>query len=122
MAVNFDISGKIAVLTGAGGIICGAMSREFAKKGAKVALLDLFPEKAQAIADEIVRQGGDAIAIEADVLNRESLETAREVVIKRYGRVDILVNGAGGNKKRRRRDLVIHSLHSIRRPSSGYST
>ena len=85
MAVNFDISGKIAVLTGAGGIICGAMSREFAKKGAKVALLDLFPEKAQAIADEIVRQGGDAIAIEADVLNRESLETAREVVIKRYG-------------------------------------
>ena len=99
MSVNFDLSGKIAVLTGAGGIICGAMSREFAKKGAKVALLDLFPEKAQAIADEIVRQGGDAIAIEADVLNRESLETAREVVIKRYGRVDILVNGAGGNKK-----------------------
>ncbi len=99
MAVNFDITGKISVLTGAGGIICGAMSREFAKKGAKVALLDLFPEKAQAIADEIVTQGGEAIAVKADVLNRESLEKARDIVLKRFGRVDILVNGAGGNKK-----------------------
>lgn len=99
MAVSFDITGKIAVLTGAGGIICGTMSREFAKKGAKVALLDLFPEKAQKIADEIVRHGGEAIAVKADVLNRESLEKARHIVLERFGRVDILVNGAGGNKK-----------------------
>lgn len=99
MEVSFDISGKVAVLTGAGGIICGVMAKEFAKKGARVALLDLFPEKAQAIADEISAGGGEAIAVRTDVLDRASLEEARSAVLERFGRVDILVNGAGGNKK-----------------------
>ena len=58
--INFDISGQVAVITGAGGIICGVMAREMAKKGAKVALLDLFVENAQKIADEINAAGGDA--------------------------------------------------------------
>lgn len=99
MEVNFDISGKVAVLTGAGGIICGVMAKEFAKKGARVALLDLFPEKAQEIADEINAAGGEAISVKANVLDRTSLEEARTTVLNRFGRVDILVNGAGGNKK-----------------------
>lgn len=99
MEVNFDISGKVAVLTGAGGIICGVMAKEFAKKGARVALLDLFPEKAQEIADEINTAGGEAIAVKANVLDRASLEEARTTVLNRFGRVDILVNGAGGNKQ-----------------------
>lgn len=98
MDVNFDISGKVAVLTGAGGMICGTMSREFAKKGARVALLDLFVDKARAIADQITAAGGDAIAVKADVLDRENLMHARQVVIDHFGHVDILVNGAGGNK------------------------
>lgn len=97
--VNFDISGQVAVITGAGGIICGVMAREMAKKGVKVALLDLFVENAQKIADEINAAGGEAVAVKANVLDRESLEQAREAVLERFGRVDILINGAGGNKK-----------------------
>ncbi len=98
MSVNFDIKDKVAVLTGAGGIICGAMAREFAKLGARVALLDLFPEKAERIADEIRAGGGDALAVQADVLDRDNLIRAREAVVAHFGHVDILVNGAGGNK------------------------
>ena len=97
--VNFDISGQVAVITGAGGIICGVMAREMAKKGVKVALLDLFVENAQKIADEINAAGGEAVAVKANVLDRESLEQARQTVLDRFGRVDILINGAGGNKK-----------------------
>lgn len=97
--INFDISGKVAVITGAGGIICGTMAREMAKKGARVALLDLFVESAQRIADEIVAFGGDAIAVKANVLDRESLEQARDQVLAHFGHIDILINGAGGNKK-----------------------
>ena len=97
--VNFDISGQVAVITGAGGIICGVMAKEMAKKGVKVALLDLFVENAQKIADEINAAGGEAVAVKANVLDRESLEQAREAVLDRFGRVDILINGAGGNKK-----------------------
>lgn len=97
--VNFDISGQVAVITGAGGIICGVMAKEMAKKGVKVALLDLFVENAQKIADEINAAGGEAVAVKANVLDRESLEQARDAVLDRFGRVDILINGAGGNKK-----------------------
>ncbi|MBE7030970.1 MAG: SDR family oxidoreductase [Ruminococcaceae bacterium] len=97
-SVNFDISGQVAVITGAGGIICGTLAKEMAKKGVKVALLDLFLESAQKIADEIIADGGDAIAIKTDVLDRTSMETARETVMEKYGKIDILVNGAGGNK------------------------
>lgn len=97
--VNFDISGQVAVITGAGGIICGTMAREMAKKGAKIALLDLFPEAAQKVADEINAAGGDAIAVKANVLDRASLEEARDEVVAHYGHIDILINGAGGNKK-----------------------
>ena len=97
--VNFDISGQVAVITGAGGIICGVMAREMAKKGAKVALLDLFVENAQKIADEINAAGGDAIAVKANVLDRASLEEARDAVVAKYGHIDFLINGAGGNTK-----------------------
>lgn len=97
--ISFDISGQVAVITGAGGIICGTMAREMAKKGVKVALLDLFLESAQKIADEINAEGGDALAVQANVLDRESLENARDQVVAHFGHIDILINGAGGNKK-----------------------
>ena len=97
--VNFDISGQVAVITGAGGMICGTMAREMAKKGARVALLNRTLENAQKIADEINAAGGDAIAVKANVLDRASLEEARDVVVAKYGHIDILINGAGGNKK-----------------------
>jgi NAD(P)-dependent dehydrogenase (short-subunit alcohol dehydrogenase family) len=97
--VSFDISDKVAVITGGAGILCSTMSKHLAEYGAKIAVLDLFYDKAKEVADEIVAKGGDAIAVECDVLSKESIEKACETVMKKYGRVDILINGAGGNKK-----------------------
>jgi len=93
----FRLDGKVAVITGAGGVICSVLAKDMAGVGAKVALLDLSFERAQAAADVIVEAGGEAIAVEADVLSQESLEKAKEAVLSRFGKIDILVNGAGGN-------------------------
>ena len=95
----FDISGKVAVVTGGGGVLCSAISKSLAKCGAKVAVLDLFLESAQKVADEIKSDGGEALAVKCDVLNKESIENAADMVLDKYQRVDILINGAGGNKK-----------------------
>jgi NAD(P)-dependent dehydrogenase (short-subunit alcohol dehydrogenase family) len=94
---TFDITDKIAVITGAGGVICSTLARDMAALGAKLALLDLSLVNAQAVVDEITASGGQAIAVEANVLERESVERAGSIVKKNFGRVDILVNGAGGN-------------------------
>ncbi|RLC75271.1 MAG: D-mannonate oxidoreductase [Chloroflexi bacterium] len=95
----FDISGRVAVVTGGGGVLCGTMSRALGRLGVKVAVLDLFEEAAQRVADDIAAQGDTALAVRCDVLDKASLEAARDAVLTRFGRVDILVNGAGGNKK-----------------------
>ncbi|KUO76912.1 MAG: D-mannonate oxidoreductase [Clostridia bacterium BRH_c25] len=99
MSVNFDLTGKTAVITGGAGILCSVMAKELAKKGVRVAILGHSGDKAQAIADEIKNDGGRAIACNADVLSLDSLKKAREYVVDKYGTVDILINGAGGNKK-----------------------
>jgi len=95
----FNLSGKVAVVTGGGGVLCGAMSRALGRVGVKVAVLDLIPEAAQQVADDIVAAGGEAIAVKCDVLDKASVEAACQAVLERFGRVDILINGAGGNKK-----------------------
>ena len=95
----FGLSEKVAVVTGGGGVLCGTMSRALGRLGAKVAVLDLFEEAAQRVADDIVAQGGEAVAVQCDVLDKASLEAAREAVLACFGHVDILINGAGGNKK-----------------------
>lgn len=95
----FDISGKVAVVTGGGGVLCSTISQGLARCGAKVAVLDLFVEAAQKVADRICAEGGDAIAVKCDVLDKKSIEEAAQVVLGKYKRVDILINGAGGNKK-----------------------
>jgi NAD(P)-dependent dehydrogenase (short-subunit alcohol dehydrogenase family) len=99
LAELFGLEGKVAVVTGGGGVLCGAMSRALGRVGARVAVLDLFPVAAQRVADEIVAAGGKALAVRCDVLDRASVEAAAQHVVAAYGRVDILVNGAGGNKK-----------------------
>jgi NAD(P)-dependent dehydrogenase (short-subunit alcohol dehydrogenase family) len=95
----FDISGKVAVITGGGGVLCSSISKSLAQCGAKVAVLDLFQEAAQKVVDEIKACGGEAIAVRCDVLDKKSIEEAAAVVVNTYGHVDILINGAGGNKK-----------------------
>ena len=98
--VLFGLSGKTAVITGGGGVLCGEMARALAQLGMGVAVLDLVEENAQKVVRQIVSQGGDAIAVKANVLERPSLEAARGIVLDRFGKVDVLINGAGGNSKK----------------------
>ena len=88
------LKGKVAVVTGGGGVLCGMFAKALAKEGVKVAVMDLSYENAKKVADEI---GGDAIAVEANVLSMESLEAAHKTVLEKLGTCDILINGAGGN-------------------------
>ncbi|MDW7690445.1 SDR family oxidoreductase [Flammeovirgaceae bacterium SG7u.111] len=92
-----NIEGKVAVVTGGGGILCGEMAKMLAAQGAKVAVLDLKKEAADQLAVEINKAGGTAIGVEANVLNKELLEVAHSEVLEKLGPCDILVNGAGGN-------------------------
>jgi NAD(P)-dependent dehydrogenase (short-subunit alcohol dehydrogenase family) len=95
----FGLGGQVAVLTGGGGVLCGALSRALGKADVKVAVLDILPQAAQAVVDDIIADGGEAIAVPCNVLDKASIEVARDVVLDAFGRVDILINGAGGNKK-----------------------
>lgn len=93
----FSVAGKVALVTGGTGVLGGAMARGLAAAGARVAIMGRRAEKAALAADEIHAQGGEAIALPADVLNRAQLESAREALAQEWGRLDILVNAAGGN-------------------------
>ena len=95
--LTFDLSGKVAVVTGGGGVLCSGFSKTLAAAGAKVAVCDLRKEAAQAVADEIVAAGGVAIAVEMNVLDITSVRAARDVIVEELGDVDLLLNGAGGN-------------------------
>ena len=99
MAVPFkiDLRGKTAVVTGGGGVLCSAFCEALAECGANVAVLDLTAGRAAATADRIRAQGGRALPLAADVLDRESLQRARAQVEETFGGADILLNGAGGN-------------------------
>lgn len=95
----FDLTGKVAVITGAGGVLCGTMAKAMAKAGAKVAVLDLSEGAAKKVVDDIKADKGKAVAVVCDVLDKKSLESAKEKINRELGKVDILINGAGGNKK-----------------------
>ena len=95
--VHNNLQGKIAVITGGGGILCGTFAEGLAKHGVKVAILDLDEAKANAVADKIRQMGGDAIGIACDVLKKDSVVQAKNWVLETYGVCDILINGAGGN-------------------------
>jgi NAD(P)-dependent dehydrogenase (short-subunit alcohol dehydrogenase family) len=92
-----DLKGKVAVVTGAGGVLCSLMAKALAACGAKVAVMDLHLVAAQAVVDEIKKDGYIAEAYEANVLKKESLMAAHDKIVKELGPCDILINGAGGN-------------------------
>ena len=100
LPLNVNLSGKVAVITGAGGVLCSAFSRALAQCGAKVAVLDLNIDAAQKVADEITADGGCAVAVKVNCLEAESLKAAHDVVLEKLGPCDILINGAGGNNPR----------------------
>ncbi|MDE5698098.1 MAG: SDR family oxidoreductase [Lachnospiraceae bacterium] len=100
LPLNIDFTGKVVVVTGAGGVLCGTMAKAFAQAGAKVAALDLNEEAVKALADECKAEGFICEGYKANVLELEALKQVHEQVTADLGPCDILVNGAGGNNPR----------------------
>jgi NAD(P)-dependent dehydrogenase (short-subunit alcohol dehydrogenase family) len=94
----FSLEGKVAVVTGGTGVLGSAMCKGLTDAGATVAILARTESKAQSLADKIIQAGGSALAVSADVLDKPSLEAARDTILAQYERIDILINGAGGNR------------------------
>lgn len=111
--IDTDLTGKIAVVTGAGGVLCSVFSKALAAAGAKVALLDLNLESAEKVAAEITAEGGAAKAYKVNVLDKDSLTACRERVHAELGKCDILINGAGGNNPRATTDKEYYEQGDI---------
>ncbi len=93
----FSLDGQVAIVTGGTGVLGGAMARGLARAGARVGILGRRRERAEAVAAAIEQDGGHAMPLPADVLQRDQLLAARDQILRRWGRIDILVNAAGGN-------------------------
>ncbi len=111
-----DFKGKVAVVTGAGGVLCSKFAEEIALQGASVAVVDLNLERAQEVADEINKKGcGKAIAVQTNVLEKTSLQAAYDKIKAELGEIDILVNGAGGNNPKGTTSLEYYNEGDIDR-------
>ena len=95
--MSSELSNKVAVITGGGGVLCSTMAMALSEQGVKIAVLDLRAESAQKVADQINAKGGTAIGVAANVLDINSLKEAHEKIVNALGPCDILINGAGGN-------------------------
>ena len=113
LSLRPDLNGKVAVITGGAGVLCSEFARALAVCGAKVAILGRTLSKAEAVAEEIRAAGGDAIAVQVDVTNKESVVAAHEEVLAKYGKCDILINGAGGNHPRATTDNEYYEAGDI---------
>lgn len=111
--LNTDLSGKVAVVTGAGGVLCSAFAKTLARAGAKVALLDLNDAAAEAYAEEIRAEGGKAVAYKCNVLDKATCYEVAEKVKADLGPCDILINGAGGNNPRATTDKEYFEVGDI---------
>ena len=100
LPLNIDFTGKVVVVTGAGGVLCGTMAKAFAQAGAKVAALDLNQESVEKLAAEVSQEGFTCKGYKANVLEAEELEAVHQQVLSDLGPCDILINGAGGNHPR----------------------
>ena len=108
LPLNVDFSGKVVVVTGAGGVLCGDMARAYAQAGAKVAALDLNEEAVKKLADELKAEGFICEGYKANVLDPVALEEVHQAVLRDLGPCDILVNGAGGNSPKATTDNEYH--------------
>ncbi len=95
----FDVTGKVVAITGAGGVLCGTLAKALGEAGAKITALDLNEDAAGRVAAEIKEKKGIALAVRCDVLDRASVVAAHQRIVDELGAVDVLINGAGGNKK-----------------------
>lgn len=115
LPLNTDLTGKVAVVTGAGGVLCSMFSRALAAAGAKVAMLDINEESVTNFAASIREEGYTAKGYRCDVLDKASLEAVHEAVLKDFGPCDILLNGAGGNNARANTDLEHYNPGDLER-------
>jgi NAD(P)-dependent dehydrogenase (short-subunit alcohol dehydrogenase family) len=92
-----ELKDKVVVVTGGGGVLCSTLAEAISRQGAKVAIVDLNLDAAEAVASKIKNQGGIALGVKANVLKKDSLEKAHQFISKELGTCDILLNGAGGN-------------------------
>ena len=100
LPLKTDFTGKVVVVTGAGGVLCGDMARAFAQAGAKVAALDLNEDKVKKLAEELKNEGFVCEGYAANVLEAEQVKAVHARILEDLGKCDILINGAGGNNKR----------------------
>jgi NAD(P)-dependent dehydrogenase (short-subunit alcohol dehydrogenase family) len=110
---NIDLKDKVAVITGAGGVLCGMFAQAIAQCDAKVALLDINEDAAKAMAKRITVAGGIAQGFQCNVLERESLDVCRDRVMAAFGSCDILINGAGGNNPKATTDMEYYQPEKL---------
>lgn len=122
MIKHKNLEGRVAVITGGGGVLCGGFAKDLARSGVKVAVLDLRQEAAQAVVDEIKAEGGTAIAVGCNVLDKASMDAAREKVNAELGVCDILINGAGGNNPKGTTSKDTFELSDLTEKAEGIKT
>ena len=113
LSLKPELTGKVAVITGGAGVLCREFAKALALCGAKVAILNRTLSKAEAVAEDIRANGGDAYAVQVDVTNSASVKAAHEAVLAHYGKCDILINGAGGNNPRANTDKEYFELGDL---------
>lgn len=95
----YDLSGQVGVLTGGAGVLCSTMGQGLAACGASIAVLDIDLKGAEGVAAKLRETDAQAVAVRCDVLDKDDIRKAAVAVVTAFGRVDFLINGAGGNKK-----------------------
>ena len=93
----FNLEGKVAVITGGGGVLAATIGKGLANAGMKIAFLDINEEAAVKAAEQIIEDGGEALGLKTNVLEMETLEATKKLIVEKYGTVDLLLNAAGGN-------------------------
>lgn len=109
----FALEGKVAAVIGGGGYLCGEMARGLARAGVKVAVMDLRLEKAEAVAAEITAAGGEAFGLACDAVDKDTHQACLDAILARWGRVDILINGAGINAPTPVLDIPVEEFRGI---------
>ena len=118
IAERFDLSGRVAAITGAGGALCGAMADALGAAGVKVAVIDIDPDKAAARVQAIEAAGGTALALACDVLDAAALRDGCRTIGDRWGAPDFLINGAGGNDPRGSTSIEFHPAEASLPPEA----
>lgn len=117
-----ELANKVVVITGGGGILCSTMAEALAIQGAKVAILDLKLESAEAVADQINKSGGTALGVKANVLEVNSLKAAHKEITEKLGPCDILINGAGGNHTKGTTSKTHLFVEDLKKSTEGLTT